>query len=278
MEAGPKCWVCLRSPEEIRATVGNGSEEETRIGNSLLQVAQLRSKFAKSSELWAKSAPAEFMAIDLQFILDNSQQFESIGFLAELVETKSLLERLGRASNGLRNGEAVALEVVTLPPTREEERGVLTKELQAFEDATHRRLEGGKEDGPGDGHPEGVAGLSLADGLDYLRAGGMFYFDVQSKLLEWERSMLVTENPKWQVGLVRLEGIPEVPLCSVCQGLLGKTPMVANEDQAAVKQVAVATTPVAAETRRQPSDLLTIGLVVAGIIELVIVVLLALHS
>jgi len=221
MEEGARCWVCLRNNGDISAAGGIEAREDARIQTSLLEVTRRRSRFRKSSELWTKAVPAEFMGAEIEFVLNNPEEFKSIRVLDEISQAKSLMDRLGKALADVRAGDRVSLEVVQLRPSRLEEREILTSRLAAFEEQTHRRLPNGSEDGGrGNDYPMGLKGLSTADGLAFLGGVGILYFDLQIQLLEWERS---TRMAKRQVGYVQLEGLPDVPVCGICQGLLGKT-------------------------------------------------------
>ena len=226
----------------------------TQIKTKLSQVALLRSMFMRSSSTWNRALPAEFMDMDLQFVLDNRTQFQSFKVLDEIVGTTSLLDRLGRSSDGVRQGGGLSLGFVRPLTALKEEREILLTQLNAFESRTHRRLTGPESRERDDQYPQGLENLSMAEGLEYLRAVGTFFFDVQEQLLECELSKMPSARSDWSVSPVRLQGLPELLLCSVCQGLLGKQRLVRDETPVPQQQHAVS--PVVIRGR-QPNGLRT---------------------
>jgi hypothetical protein len=232
MEDGAKCWVCLRNSDEINSVVGEGAEEKAeQIKSKLLRVTQLKSRFIRSSGAWAALLPPEFDYMEMRFALDNRERFETARVLNEMADARYFVRRLAEASHAVRAGKHVSFGGISLPPTRKGERQLLLSRFEAFDEKV-RRAQGAAEDGVDkEGRLIGLDSLSFAEGLEFLREGVVLYFQTQEELLEDELSTaLHSIGP--QVAFVRLQGLPDVPLCTVCQGLLHKAQAVGNGSQA----------------------------------------------
>lgn len=222
MESGPKCWVCLRSSDEINSALGGGTGEKwAQTKSKLIRVEQLKSQFIESSGLWASSIPAELMKMDMRFVLDNRERFASLRVLNEMAEARYLVRRLAEASHAVSTGKSVSFGGISLPPSRKGERELLLSRYSAFEERGRRSKEAGENHDEDSGRARWLDGLSFAEGLEYLREGVVLHFQTQKELLESELSSSL-HSPSFQVGFVRLDGLPNVPLCTVCQGLISK--------------------------------------------------------
>ena len=216
-----KCWVCSRTTSDVRSALEHQESEEMHLREMLSQVAHVKSKFVNSSRLWEHNLPVELREMDLLFVIANRKQFESFKMVEGVLETKILLDKLCECLQDVHKGEHASLGFVTLPSSNSEDREFLMAELAHLEEMTHRRLCGG-DDSRGDWDSHGLQGLTMAEGLDYLRTVGTYYFEVQTKMLERELTGVMSKRSHWGVNLFRIEGFPQIPLCHVCETLLSK--------------------------------------------------------
>ncbi len=241
MPEASRCWVCGRSAEEIQSSLDAETPEEAEIKKQIGQITWFRSKFLESVAVWRRSVPREFKDMDFTFVTNNADQFRVIDVLGELIDAKKLmLDWLGEASNSLRRGDGAlgTVSVATLSKTESES---LTRALDLFEGKWHRYLSKEEKARPGAAVlPVGFEGLKLADGLEYIAAGGMFYYDFQNQLLEIAKVKAASSKPKWAVGLVSVPGNPKVALCNVCESLI-KELRVPGREPARVPERATAT-------------------------------------
>jgi hypothetical protein len=201
---------------------GGDGEKGAQVKDKLLRVAQLKSQFVELSALWAGSLPAEFMEMEMRFALDNRERLGSFRVLNEMADARYLVRRLGEAAHTISAGKPVSFGGISLPLSRKGERALLLSRYEAFEERIQRAYAAAETHKEDDGHPRGVDDLVLAQGLERLREGVVLYFQTQKELLESELSTKLHSAAGSQVGFVRLEGLPNVPLCTVCQDLLHK--------------------------------------------------------
>jgi hypothetical protein len=243
MPEASRCWVCGRSAEEIQSSLDAETPEETEIKKQITQITWFRSKFLESAAVWRRSIPKEFRDMDFTFVTNNSDQFRSIDVLGELIDAKKLmLDWLGEASNSIKKGEG-ALGTVSVASLNKAESEALTRALDLFEGKWHRYLSKEEKARPGAAVlPVGFEGLKLGDGLEYIVAGGLFYYDFQTQLFDIARVKAANAKPKWTIGLVSVPGNPRVALCNVCESLI-KELRVPEREVARVPESAPASRP-----------------------------------
>lgn len=217
MAEASRCWLCHRDVGELTQAIPAETQEEKRIKNQMSQVALHKSKFTESSELWRRGVPRDFKDMDFQFILGNAGQFGSIKALGEAVDAKKLMIDWLVDVSATLHGEARQ----ALPDIASLERGereALVGTLEQFEMKWRRALGKGGKDGRG--YPMGFEGLKLADGLEFLIAEGLLYYDVRAQLFQMALAKAAGRRPQMSVSNVRLNGYPPVPLCSICASLI----------------------------------------------------------
>ena len=187
----------------------------------IAQVDEHRTVFLGSSSKWLKEMPDEFMNMDFQFVLTNSDQFESVGTLRDVAEAKRLLWRLGEALTSLEKHEEVHLGAVTVPQGEGTEMEAIEGDLLEFEEKAGRPLARPTVDKEAERyHPE-LEGLKLRPGLTYLREAGELYYGIQTKVLELQLEHLLADAPTRGISVVHVEGLGETSLCTICRTLLG---------------------------------------------------------
>jgi hypothetical protein len=235
-----RCWVCHRSVEEIATIVDFETPQEKEIAQQAMQVSRFRTKFIESAELWRRGIPKEFKEMDFKFVTSNADQFGSIRVLGEIVDAKRLMvDWLVDASSKLRREDGEVSGLGVLSPVSKSDRELLVRMLDQFETRWRRRLASdGSKGVDSRGYQSGLEGLKLFDGLEYVIAGGVLYYDVQTQLLDMARRNEINSKPKRSVSAVQVNGYPPVPLCSVCAGLIRelRTPQVKEEPPVAQEQ------------------------------------------
>ncbi len=221
-----KCWVCGRTPEEVRDAVGKPVPVETEVDRSMAKVVAMKVNFAKISGDWAVGVPEQFKSMDFRFVMKNADQFRSIAFIGDVESAgRSYVDGLGEAVTRARKGEEAGIGELSVDPKDAKRREILLKGVEEFEKRSGRMLgvqNGGKRGTmPERPMPAGFEGLRLGEGIRYLRDAGMLYYSIQQSLLEAAKVEEASKKPAFGVGATRLGGFSKaVPLCTVCENLI----------------------------------------------------------
>jgi hypothetical protein len=216
-----RCWLCGRTGEEVSAVFRVESTEDTELQKKASQIEWFRSKFNDAAMGWRKASPKEFKDMDFLFVVSNPDQFIAVKIIGEINDARRLMmDWLVKASSALRKGDEVALQSMSLSSLAKGERESILRLVDQFEGRWHRRL--AKEEGEpkGANYPAGFQGVGLGDGLEFLIAGGVLYYDVQATLIQIARNAVANNQPKWGVKAFAVEGMGQVPACDVCAGLI----------------------------------------------------------
>jgi hypothetical protein len=226
MMKSTKCWVCGRTPEEVRDAVGKPIPVETEVDRSMAKVVAMKANFSKLSGEWATLVPEQFKSMDFRFVMKNADQFKSIAFIGDVENAgRSYVEGLGEAVTRVRKGEEAGVGELMVDPKDAKRKEILLKGVEEFEKRSGRMLgvqNGGKRGSAAD-HPmpAGFEGLRLGEGIRYLRDAGMVYYSIQQSLLEAAKAEEASKKPAFGVGSTRLGGFSKaVPLCTVCENLI----------------------------------------------------------
>jgi len=236
MSGEARCWVCHRSDAEVSAFADMETPKETEILQQMSQVTRFRADFIQSADVWRKGVPKELREFDFRFVVSNPDQFKSIrianGLLGEIAAPSKLLgeiadakkltvDWLENAALVLRKGDGEVPGFGPLLPFEKADRDLLRKMVDQFEAKWRRRI--GADENKGaepSGYKLGFDGLKLIDGLEFMIAMGLLYYDVQAQLLDMARRKEINSKPKRGILAVSLIGYPPVPLCSVCLDVL----------------------------------------------------------
>ena len=227
-----RCWFCHRSEPEVSAFADLETPREREILQQMSQVTRFRENFVQTADVWRKGLPKELKEFDFKFVTSNPDQFKPIrignGLLGEIVAPNKLLGEIGDAKKlmvdwlesvtlVLRKGDGDIPGFSALSPLGKGDRDLLISIVDQFEAKWHRRLgsDGSKGADPS-GYKQSFEGLKLFDGLEFLIAGGMLYYDVQAQLLDMAKRKEINSKPKRGVLALLVSGCPPVPLCSVC--------------------------------------------------------------
>ncbi len=182
-------------------------------------MSDLASKFNRASGEWGNLVPEQFKSLDFDFVLANQPQFKSMRFIVEIEDArKSLIMPLQLAVGSARSGSEVSIGGAKIPSTEGFRRELLIREADAFEQRVGRHINGS---GGKDPLSHGFNGLKLGQGIGFMREMGMFYFEVQEKLLAAEKDEEMSRKPTFAVTVARAKGLPgDIPVCTVCQNLV----------------------------------------------------------
>jgi hypothetical protein len=218
MPEATRCWVCHRSLEEITAAVDTETQEERELKKQLSQVSWTKSKFVESADLWRRTLPRDFKDMDFQFIASNASQFSSIKGLGEVLDAKRLMvDWLADSSSRLRKGGDVMQAAPELAPLEKQDVDSLVRMLDQFEAKSRRTIQ---PDMRREGYASAFDGLKLFEGLEFLIAQGLLYYDVRTQLLTFALVRADAKKPKTSLRMVQANGYPPVQLCSVCETLV----------------------------------------------------------
>jgi len=236
MSQEARCWVCHRSDAEVSAFADMETPRETEILQQMSQVNGFRADFIQSADVWRKGVPKELREFDFKFVVSNPDQFKSIrianGLLGEIAAPSKLLgeiadskkltvDWLENVAMTLRKGEGDVPGFGPLSPFEKADRDTLRKMVDQFEAKWRRRIGGdGSKGADPNGYKQGFEGLKLIDGLEFMIAVGLLYYDVQAQLLDMARRKEISNKPKRGILAVPVIGYPPVPLCSVCLDVL----------------------------------------------------------
>jgi hypothetical protein len=218
MPEASRCWVCHRSLEEITAAVDTETQEERELKKQMSQVSWTRSKFVESADLWRRTLPRDFKDMDFTFIASNASQFGSIKGLAEVLDAKKLMvDWLADASARLRKGGDDLHGLPELAPLEPGDVESMTRILDQFEAKSRRTIQA---DVKKEGYAPAFDGLKLFEGLEFLIAQGLLYYDVRTQLLTFAMVRASAKKPKASLRMVQANKYPPVQLCSVCETLM----------------------------------------------------------
>ena len=213
-----RCWVCHRSVEEMAAAVDVETAEEKEIKKQMSQVGWTKSKFNESAELWRRTVPRDFKDMDFQFIAGNAAQFGSFRVLTEVLDAKRLMaDWLADASSKIRKGGDATKELAELSSLDKSDVEALLRMMDQFEAKSRRTIQ---EDVHREGYASGFDRLKLFEGLEFLIAQGLLYYDVRMQLLTFSLARASAKKPKKSLRMVQANGYPPVQLCSVCESLI----------------------------------------------------------
>ena len=231
-----RCWVCHRSEDEVSAFADVETPREREILQQMSQVTRFRGDFIQTADVWRKGLPKELKEYDFKFVTSNADQFKPIrisnGLLGEIVPPNKLLGEIVDAKKLtvdwlenvaliLRKGDGEVPGFGALSPFEKADRELLSRMVGEFEAKWRRRI---GSDGSGgvdsNGYKQGFEGLKLFDGLEFMIAVVILYYDVQAQLLDMARRKEVNSKPKRGVAALLVNGLPPVPICSVCVGVM----------------------------------------------------------
>lgn len=221
-----RCWVCGRTLEEVRQSIGTPVPEETEVDRKIVMTNEARARFVQTANEWYDNVPDQFKNMDFNFVMGNPTQFKAVRFIGDVQQArKTHLEPLGDATYLARKGEQFTIGDMKVEAGDSRRKEVAVKELEDFERRTGRTLErsrGGGEEKEGSGsRPMSFDGFKLGDGIRYLREAGTLYYYVQQKLLEVDKEEEKKKMPAFEIGMARIKGFPKsVPLCTVCENLI----------------------------------------------------------
>jgi hypothetical protein len=215
------CWICGRSAEEINAVFHVDPPEDAEFAKQASQIAWFKEKFIESAGTWRKSLPKDFKEMDFLFVISNPDQFKAVKIVPEVNDARKLMmDWLVKASTMLRNGEQGEIQHLNMASLAAEERESLVKALDQFEGRWRRRLAKEEREEATARDPAGFQGMSLAEGLEFLIAGGLLYYDIQAMLIQFARTALINSMPHWNVQMVEGRWGVQIPMCDVCSGLV----------------------------------------------------------
>jgi hypothetical protein len=233
-----RCWFCHRSDAEVLAFANVQTPREREILQQMSQVTQFKADFVQSADVWRKGVPKEFKEYDFEFVTSNPDQFKPIrignGLLGEIVAPNKLLgdiadakklavDWLENAVPVLRDGGGEIPGFGTLSSFEKADQELLSRMVDQFEAKWRRRIGGDGEQGADTSeYKQGFEGLNLLDGLEFMIAVGMLYYDLQAQLLDVARRKETNSKPKKGVSVQLVEGYPAVSLCSVCADIIRK--------------------------------------------------------
>ena len=236
MSEAPRCWVCHRSDAEVMAFADVETPREREILQQMSQVTRFREDFVHSADAWRKGLPKELKEFEFKFVISNPDQFKPIrignGLLGEIVAPNKLLGEIADAKKltvdwlenvalVLHKGDGDVPGFGPLSPFEKADRDQLSRTVDQFEAKWRRRLgSDGSRGSDSSGYKQSFEGLKLFDGLEFLIAAGILYYDVQAQLLDMARRKEINSKPKRGISAVVMNGYPPIPLCSVCVGVM----------------------------------------------------------
>jgi len=219
---GPsECWVCGRTAEDISALFKIEVPEDTELTKQASQINWFRTKFMESAANWRKSIPKEFREMDFLFVISNPDQFKTVKVIGEVDDSrKHMMDWLVKASFMLRKGEEGQLQNLNLSSLDAPSRQSIVRAIEQFEATWHRRLAREEGQAASSAGAAGFQGLNLGDGLEYLIAGGLLYYDIQAMLIQFARNAAISKLPQWHVQVLTIRGFAPVAVCDVCSLLI----------------------------------------------------------
>jgi len=217
------CWICGRNSGEIGSALSGDTDDEARISKDIAATKTARDALVANSAKWREGVPDALKDFDLAFVLQNADQFKSIQFLGALSEEgRNTVRDLDEISFAVRKGTPIRIGGT---PADESQRPSIAEKLNEFERKTKRMLKREKDLHDVEyqrlGYVARLSGLKLAEGIDYLKEAGVFYYDLQLEARERARQAAGRRRPTWKLRSVKFKDFPrEVFVCTVCERLL----------------------------------------------------------
>jgi len=233
------CWICGRNSSEIGSALSGDTDDEARISRDIAATKVARDALVANSAKWREGVPDALKEFDLSFVLQNAGQFKSMQFLGALSDESRITVRdLDEISFAVRKGTPIRIGGT---PADESQRPSIAEKLNEFERRTNRMLKREKDLHDVEyqrlGYIARLRGLKLAEGIDYIRETGVFYYDLQLEALERARLAAGKRRPTWRLRPVKFQDFPrEVFVCTVCERLLKEFKPDADGAQASVSR------------------------------------------
>ncbi len=207
-----KCWVCRRTDQELGNSLDLPTQRETELDRLATMVDRSKADFEKGANGWAHRSSEHLDDLVLGFVLKHPEQFESLGFVGEVVKAKKfLVDPLSVCIREVKAGRMAGLGAVEVSGRDEREAELINVAAREFEERNGCRIGDGKA----------FDGMSLRRGLSVLKEAGLLYFSIQKRVLETQKQDARRTRPKFEVSLVNLKDIPApVPVCGVCLHVL----------------------------------------------------------
>lgn len=221
----PACWMCGRTSGEINSALSGDSEDEVKISKDIAAARAARDALVANSARWREAVPDALKEFDLAFVLQNADQFKSMQFLGALSdEGRNTVRDLDEISFAVRKGTPIRIAGTAID---ESQRASIAEKLNEFEKRTNRKLKREKDLHDVEyqrlGYIARLSGLKLAEGIDYLKEAGIFYYDLQLEARERAKLAAGKRKPIWKLRAVKFKDFPrEVFVCTVCERLLGE--------------------------------------------------------
>ncbi len=217
------CWLCGRTSSEISSALSGETEDEVNVVKEIASIKTAKENLASNAAKWRDAVPEPFKEFDLAFVLQNADQFKSIQFLNDLVETaRNTVRELDEVSLAVRKGAPVTIGG---SPADESHRESIASRLNDFEKRTNRKLK--REQDLRDveyqrlGYIARLSGMKLVEGIDYLKDAGTLYYDLKLEAGERARVAATNRKPMWKVRLIKFKDFPkEIAICNVCERIL----------------------------------------------------------
>ena len=217
------CWLCGRTSSEISSALSGDTEDEAKVLREIAAIKAARENLVSNSTKWRDAVPEPFKEFDLAFVLQNADQFKSMQFLNDLIETgRSTVKELDEVSFAVRKGAVIRMGGT---PADESQRESIAARLNDFEKRTNRKLK--REQDLHDveyqrlGYIARLSGMKLMDGIDYLRQAGTLYYDLKLEAGERARVAASKRRPMWKLRSIKFKDFPrEISICNVCERLL----------------------------------------------------------
>ncbi len=203
------------------------SPEADRLRGVLAELEDQALRFTRASEGWAKELPPQLWNMDLQFMLNNVEQFEPFRVLGDLMKAQGLLLELGEARSCIQRKEPLHLGLTVVALSDADGFTGVEKALAEFEGKTNRPLFRPDKRTNHQYHRE-LEGLKLGEGLVYLREAGVLYYGLQMSLNRARLNAHLSRQPQVGLGLIEVEGVGVLALCGVCRALMSPASEVAG--------------------------------------------------
>jgi len=232
MSEQSRCWFCHRSDDEVLAFADVETPREREILQQISEVTRCKAAFVESADAWKKGLPKELKEFEFEFVTSNADQFKPIrignGLLGEIVAPNKLLREIVDAkkltadwlesvARAFREGDGEIPGFGPISRFEKADRELLGRMVDQFEAKWRRRIgNDGNRGADPSGYEQGFEGLKLFDGLEFMIAVGILYYDVQAQLFDMAGRREINSKPKRGLLVLPVTGYPPVPLCSVC--------------------------------------------------------------
>lgn len=210
MAAALKCWICGRTSNDIKKIYGGDDPSIKQIKEDIKKTKKMKKDWLNAIDKWLGNIPEVFQDMDYDLFIKNPGQFKGkIDFIKELVPNHNQFSKsFEKIYLDLKDNHTSASDLKKEFPKKYE---MLKEKVEKTWASRQRSIRSAAQE---------IKIFKLPDGVAYLRSQVEITYDnlVYQKEIELARAQRA--KPNWTEVHVYDVYEKEIPLCTVCRGLI----------------------------------------------------------